>query len=270
MTFHVTEKPIPFEGLREQMKALDGYTGFKGKDDNYNKVWADLDPSLQGKPYCAAGDCYLWKHAGHPYVRIDHVWGFSFCPDAVRWAKEHGYWDESGHYEPGDTIFFCWDSSGVAEHTGTVVSDDGHVVHTFECNTSSGEAGSQANGDGCYFRVRPHGAYILGVLKSSRWLVDHPHHKSTPRPPHPHDPVHPTRHNPFHFHPDHLPLQRGSRGEDVKWAQWALAFHGKEIDGDFGPATEKAVRLFQKHRGLTVDGVVGPQTATALSHVTRH
>ncbi|MGD1698464.1 peptidoglycan-binding domain-containing protein [Dapis sp. BLCC M229] len=32
------------------------------------------------------------------------------------------------------------------------------------------------------------------------------------------------------------------------------------VDGIFGVATEEAVKNFQKSSGLTVDGIVGPQT----------
>lgn len=39
---------------------------------------------------------------------------------------------------------------------------------------------------------------------------------------------------------------------------------GLTVDGDFGSATEKAVKNFQKKYGLTVDGKVGPETWTAL------
>jgi len=51
------------------------------------------------------------------------------------------------------------------------------------------------------------------------------------------------------------------RGDDVKWVQFQL---GIDIDGVCGPNTDKAIRDFQKTRGLTVDGKVGPATRQAL------
>lgn len=56
--------------------------------------------------------------------------------------------------------------------------------------------------------------------------------------------------------PTGLPvLAKGSRGEDVKLLQAIVL-----VDGIFGPATEAAVKQFQKDHGLDVDGVVGPYT----------
>jgi len=56
-------------------------------------------------------------------------------------------------------------------------------------------------------------------------------------------------------------LRKGDRGADVVALQTAL---GVRPDGDFGPATDAAVRLFQADRGLVVDGMVGAMTRVAL------
>jgi putative peptidoglycan binding protein len=56
-------------------------------------------------------------------------------------------------------------------------------------------------------------------------------------------------------------LRRGSKGSDVVVVQRRL---GIADDGDFGPATERAVRAFQSRKGLASDGVVGRNTWAAL------
>ncbi len=61
--------------------------------------------------------------------------------------------------------------------------------------------------------------------------------------------------------------RQGSKGEEVKKIQERLKALGHDvgrIDGDFGPATDAAVRAFQQANGLTVDGLVGPNTLQVL------
>lgn len=62
-------------------------------------------------------------------------------------------------------------------------------------------------------------------------------------------------------------LHRGSQGEDVAVLQRALRADGQTIaiDGDYGPATELAVRAYQRSRGLVVDGIVAAATWQALA-----
>ena len=60
-------------------------------------------------------------------------------------------------------------------------------------------------------------------------------------------------------------IQAGNKGTYVKKAQQLLKDRGYDlgicgVDGDFGPATEKAVRQFQKDWGLKEDGIIGPAT----------
>jgi spore germination protein len=62
-------------------------------------------------------------------------------------------------------------------------------------------------------------------------------------------------------------LRRGSRGQDVADVQSrlrALGYNPGPVDGVFGQQTEQAVIQFQRDRGLTPDGIVGPITYNAL------
>ncbi|MEC4811736.1 MAG: peptidoglycan-binding protein [Scytonema sp. PMC 1069.18] len=64
-----------------------------------------------------------------------------------------------------------------------------------------------------------------------------------------------------------LPLKEGSTGSAVARIQeflTTLKFYSGQIDGVFGPQTKAAVIKFQQNQGLTVDGIVGTQTAIAL------
>jgi rare lipoprotein A (peptidoglycan hydrolase) len=57
-------------------------------------------------------------------------------------------------------------------------------------------------------------------------------------------------------------LQKGTAGNDVKTLQILLTRRGFEVEatGYFGPVTKRKVRRFQRSRGLTADGIVGPMT----------
>jgi peptidoglycan hydrolase-like protein with peptidoglycan-binding domain len=61
-------------------------------------------------------------------------------------------------------------------------------------------------------------------------------------------------------------FKRGSSGGGVSSLQRALGALGTDlaVDGSFGPNTERAVRDFQKRRGLEADGIVGPATKAAI------
>ncbi|MFI7069542.1 peptidoglycan-binding protein [Micromonospora sediminicola] len=61
-------------------------------------------------------------------------------------------------------------------------------------------------------------------------------------------------------------LKRGATGQDVRELQDLLGKLGARVgvDGDFGPATENAVKAVQRLRMLNPDGIVGPLTLAAL------
>ena len=64
-------------------------------------------------------------------------------------------------------------------------------------------------------------------------------------------------------------LQRGFTGSDavraVQKRLKELGYYNGSADGDFGPATEAAVKAFQKANGLKADGKVGKQTLAKMN-----
>jgi len=67
-------------------------------------------------------------------------------------------------------------------------------------------------------------------------------------------------------------LRKGSTGTAVKTLQYALRANGYSLaaDGQFGPATDSAVRSLQRARGLQIDGIVGPLTWNAALPLLRY
>lgn len=70
------------------------------------------------------------------------------------------------------------------------------------------------------------------------------------------------------------PLRRGASGSDVRHVQEWLSLNAPDlavaIDGDFGPATERAVQAFQHDLGLADDGIVTPALFARLNAALRH
>ncbi len=71
----------------------------------------------------------------------------------------------------------------------------------------------------------------------------------------------------LNLNPSSEVLRRGSESSAVMFLQRLLLsylYPITNLDGDFGPETERAVRAFQSENGLNVDGIVGRNTWNAL------
>jgi peptidoglycan hydrolase-like protein with peptidoglycan-binding domain len=110
--------------------------------------------------------------------------------------------------------------------------------------------------------VRPRAAARLAVTRAAR-----SRRPKRRRPRHPGPGARrstPVRHRPL---PQPLP-----RWRDIRWVQAALnRILGLRlaVDGIVGPQTRSAIRSFQSKYGLVVDGIVGPQTGAALEAALR-
>ena len=61
-------------------------------------------------------------------------------------------------------------------------------------------------------------------------------------------------------------VRQGDQQHPVQTLQYLLRARGRDltVDGIFGSGTDAAVRAFQQQKGLAVDGIVGPNTWSAL------
>ena len=139
-------------------------------------------------------------------------------------------WSQRGEISQMPDVVCCLFRrvSGRMEHTGMHIGG-GRVIH---CSRNV-EEGTTAKGWKHY--AIPRGLYADSEI-----------------------PVSPTRRT----------LRKGAQGEDVKTLQVFLVswgFDPGKPDGIFGKNTEAALKAFQKAQGLTVDGVCGPATWTAIS-----
>lgn len=65
--------------------------------------------------------------------------------------------------------------------------------------------------------------------------------------------------------PPPVTLRLNARGELVKTMQAGIGLKGADVDGYFGPNTEKALKEFQAAHNLTADGICGPLCWDALN-----
>ena len=169
------------------------------------------------------------------------------CGEQIKLWQQMGRWKENDGYIPqtGDYIYYDWDDTGNGdctgwpEHVGVVVSVTGNSIKVIEGNKSDAVG---------YREIQVNGRYIRGY-----GLPDYASKATAEKELNPY-PV-PTR-TIYYRKPIVL------KGDDVKWVQWHLVQAGYdiEIDGKFGPASNKALRDYQSKHGLAVDGRCGPAT----------
>jgi hypothetical protein len=222
----------------------------EGPKDNETKYGAFTKANFL--PWC--GSYVMWC-AAQAGVKIPNT--VSTVAGAAAF-KKMGTWFEADcgqSPQPGDILYFDFPGDGVdrISHVGICagIESDG-VVTALEGNTSSKKSGSQRNGGEVCEQTR---AYKSNKKKVMVSIVGwgRPNYKGNEvqaEVPASETPVFPGQ------------LRPGAQGESVKIVQKAL---GLKADGDYGPATRKAVIAFQdNHDIVDSNGIVGPKTWAEL------
>ena len=176
------------------------------------------------------------------------------CTKMIDLAKENGIWieDESVTPSPGWFALYDWgdngkgDCTGNPEHIGIVEKVENGNIIVIEGNYDGPDADST---DGVERRtLKLNGRYLRGFIAPKYAATGEEKPVSTPAAA------------------ESLPmLRKGDKGDTVKAMQILLAGYGCKCgifgaDGDFGSATEKAVKEYQEKMGLEADGICGPLT----------
>jgi hypothetical protein len=171
------------------------------------------------------------------------------CPRMITLMQKMGIWVENENRtpNPGDIIFYDWDDSGSgdnkgsSDHVGIVEKVSNGKITVIEGNYSNAVKRRTLAVNGRYIRgygVPKYDAETAPVQKDTIAIK-------------------------------FAELEKGCEGEQVKTIQRLLYAMGYDIgtslvDGDFGKKTDAAVKLYQKHKGLEADGIVGEKTWNKL------
>lgn len=240
---------------------LDNKTANAGHG-NFTKYWRDLhkagyyQANKQGASWCDGfNDWCHYIAAGRNAKLAQEVicqsgpYGAG-CGYSLRYYKAAGRFHTSNP-QIGDQIFFGTPSD--VAHTGIVYKVANGKVYTVEGNTSSAE-GVVANGGGVFTKVYDINYKKIVGYGRPKYAVE------TEK-----EVVETNKTTTGVCNVELNILRNGSKGKQVKALQTLLIGYGYKCggwgaDGNFGAATEEAVKAFQKKNGLEVDGAVGPAT----------
>ena len=202
-----------------------------------------------GDHYCAATVSATWIKAGVDSVAVVEC----SCTRMMELAKAKDIWVEDDAFvpKPGDAVIYDWqddgkgDNKGVPDHVGIVERVTGNSMTIIEGNRPLGHVARHT--------LAVNGRYIRGYIT--------PNYAKLATP----DPVVPVL-PPMAW--ISLPvLRKGANSGYVKTLQILLNKYSKASlaeDGVFGVKTLLAVKVYQKSRKLSSDGVVGVQTWSKL------
>lgn len=173
------------------------------------------------------------------------------CPRMITKAQNMGVWVENDAHvpQPGDILLYDWDDSGKGDnrggpdHVGVVEKISGNDITVIEGNYSNAVKRRHLEVNGKYIR-----GYIVPKYDAEEEAKPVEKQMCTV---------------------ELEVLKKGAEGDTVKAMQILLAGNGCKCglygaDGDFGGATEEALKKYQRKKKLEADGICGPVTWAKL------
>lgn len=200
-----------------------------------------------GVAWCMIFVWWCFREAGLSQLFYDGKKTAS-CTAVMQWAKARGQF-VTGDYRPGDVLLYQLDKDAYADHTGIVEKVSGGKIHSIE-----GNAGNAVK------RVTTTAGKLWGAWRPA-WEDGGTQEK----------PEEPEKESGMASW-DILTLPEvryGREGRPVKAMQILLEGYGYSCgrygcDGECGTDTVKALKSYQRDKGLDADGICGKKTWSAL------
>ena len=128
-----------------------GYTEGANNDTIFGKWYG-----LNNQPWCAMAASKIFFDAGAIASVANTKKGFASCDAWLKYLTKNNQLVPVGQAKRGDLVFFQFDQDAEPDHVGIVKYHNTRLryLQVYEGNTSSGNAGSQSNGDGFYLKKR--------------------------------------------------------------------------------------------------------------------
>ena len=231
---------------------IDTYNAIKPLPGGYRMSYSD--------PWCAAFISAVGWACGLSSVILPEC----SCERMISLYRAVGRWQERDDYpaQPGDLVMYDWGDSGAGDCTGE--ADHVGLIVEVRDGTFVVAEGNMSDAVGTRILSR-NGRYIRGFCCPDYSLEAEPGNDEPETPAQDEE----KEADVVAFNMPLRTLSAGDVGEIVRAAQILLIGRGWRCgpwgaDGEFGPNTEDTVRRYQRSKGLTIDGVIGPETWRSL------
>jgi CHAP domain len=135
--------------------------GFHEGSNNANPygIWY----GVPNAPYCAMGVSWCFAQAGLSHlIAAQTAKGFSYNPTAFNWFQRQGMLVNKYAGQPGDLVFFDWNSDGVVDHVELLEAAAPDGLTTIGFNT--GNPNDPKGKEGCFREHRAY-FYVMGIVR---------------------------------------------------------------------------------------------------------
>jgi len=118
---------------------------------------------IKNAPYCAMGVSWCFAQVGLSYlVAAQTPKGFAYNPAALPWFQRQGLVVNKYSGQPGDLVFFDWNSDGTVDHVEIIENASPDGITTIGFNT--GNPNDSVHESGCWRVHRPY-LFIAAIVR---------------------------------------------------------------------------------------------------------